>query len=74
MNKQKYVSLSKGNEIIVFPMTIQHNTFKSLDPVSAGFCYIHNNHVECFGRSVSLGLESMVRDSETATIQLFGRN
>lgn len=53
-------------------MVLEHSCFKHLNPISAGFCYIDNNKVSCFGRSVSLGIESMKDDTEVATKQVFG--
>jgi hypothetical protein len=40
--------------------------------ISAGFCYIGEKGVECFGESVSLGLPSNPEeDSKLATRQFF---
>ena len=70
--KQKYVRLSQYNEIIIFPEVIEHSTFKHLSPISAGFCYIQDRGVVCYGESISLNLESKEDDSERATFQVFG--
>lgn len=73
--KQKYVKLKDYNEVIVFPCTIEHSTFQSLNPMSAGFCYVDadNTKVDCFGESFSLGLKSdPIEDSKDATKQFFG--
>ena len=70
--KQKYVRLGRFDEIIIFPLTIEHSTFKGLEPISAGFCYVNENNVNCFGRSFSLDLDSLEDDSKFATKQLFG--
>jgi len=70
--KLKYVRLRKFDEIIIFPMTLNHSIFKNLDTISAGFCYIETNKVSCFGNSVSLSLDSIPEDSTLATKQIFG--
>lgn len=71
--KQKYVRLKQYNSIIIFPTIIEHSSFKHLEPISAGFCYLDvDNVVKCFGKSVSLDLDSMEDDSELATKQIFG--
>lgn len=70
--KQKYVRLKRYDEFIIFPQIIEHDTFKHLDVVSAGFCYINNDNVQCFGNSYSLKLKSLEDDSKLATKQLFG--
>lgn len=69
--KLKYVRLGRLDEIIIFPEVIEHSSFKGLNPISAGFCYINEDRVKCFGESVSLGLKSMDDDSVIATKQLF---
>ena len=68
--KQKYVHVHYG--IIIFPEAIEHSTFRSLKPTSAGFCYVDECSVKCFGESHSLDLKSVPDDSQKATIQLFG--
>lgn len=70
-NKQKYVKLA-DDSIIIFLMIIDHSSFKSRNPVSAGFCYIYEEEVNCFGESFSLGIEANEKDSEIATKQIFG--
>jgi len=72
MEKQKYVRLKQFNTIIIFDIVLNHSDFKRMNPVSAGFCYIGDNMVKCFGESVSLNLESDPEDSKYATKQLFG--
>ena len=68
----KYVK-TKNEEIIIFPMVIQHDTFKHLEPISAGFCRIRNRKVDCYGESYSLGLKAIIReDSLQATKFVFG--
>lgn len=61
MEKMKYVKVGDYNSIIIFPMIIQHDVFKYLNPITAGFCYISETKVECFGESVSLRLKSNER-------------
>jgi hypothetical protein len=70
--RQKYVRLKDYNEIIIFPEIIEHSTFRNLEPVSAGFCYINKDHIACFGKSISLRLDSKEDDSFWATKQVFG--
>jgi len=71
--KLKYVRIKQYGDIIIFPCVIEHSTFKDLDPISAGFCYVDANKVTCFGESFSLKLESNPKeDSQKATWQLFG--
>ena len=70
--KQKYVRLKEFNQILIFPCDISHDTFKNLDPISAGFCHVHKEEVNCFGNSFSLSLEAKEDDSFRATLQLFG--
>jgi hypothetical protein len=70
--KLKYVRIGRYNEIIIFPIVIEHSDFKHLEPISAGFCYIDQDKVSCFGESVSLKLESMEDDTFMATKQVFG--
>ena len=68
----KYVKLSNDN-VIIFDCEIQHDTFKNLNPVSAGFCRVRSNKVYCYGNSYSLGLESVMReDTMQATRCVFG--
>ena len=70
--KQKYIRLKQYNEIIIFPEVINHSEFEDMNPISAGFCYIRNNKVECLGESIGLDLKSKEDDSFHATKQLFG--
>ena len=70
--KQKYIRLKEYNEIIIFSHLISHDTFKYLSPISAGFCYVDQDKVSCFGNSISLGLTSQEQDTTIATKQLFG--
>jgi len=70
--KLKYVRLERFDEIIIFPTVLAHSTFKHLNPISAGFCYIENNKVSCFGESISLDIKSKEGDTQIATKQVFG--
>lgn len=73
MEKMKHVKLDDYNSIIVFPQIIQHSEFKHLNPVSAGFCYISEKKVHCFGESISLRLKAdEYEDSFKATKQYCG--
>lgn len=69
--KQKYVRTKNG--VIIFNPLISHDTFKGLNPTTAGFCYVGNDEVSCFGDSFSLNLKSDPKeDSFEATKQIFG--
>jgi hypothetical protein len=70
--KMKYVRLEEYDEIIIFPSIMGHSAFKRLNPISAGFCYISNNRIDCFGESTSLNLKSNEEDTKIATKQAFG--
>jgi hypothetical protein len=70
----KYIR-TKENKIIVFSALFIHSDFKMYNPVSAGFInfLIDNDKniiCECYGKSVSLELESRVGDSRLAQIQI----
>ncbi len=73
--KQKYV-ITKNKEIIVFPELLQHSEFSKWQPISAGFISFGVNKegnptCSCYGRSISLGLDSdPERDTEIAKRQL----
>jgi len=69
-NVQKYVRLPENDEIIIFPPSIDHDTFKRMKPVSGGFCYIHSDHVVCFGKYTQIKMDPS--DGLHATKQLFG--
>jgi hypothetical protein len=72
--KQKYIRLREYDEIVIFPIAMNHSIFKFLDPISAGFCEIveNENKVICYGESLSIGMESHKYDSMIASNQLFG--
>ena len=70
--KLKYVRLEKYNTIIIFPQILNHSDFKHMKPISAGFCYIYQNKIKCFGHSYSLNLESNPEDTIIATKQILG--
>ena len=72
MEKMKYVRLQEYDSIIIFPCIINHSDFCQFLPVSAGFCYISEQKIECFGESVSLKLKSDASDSKVATKQYCG--
>ena len=73
MEKMKYVKVGDYNSIIIFPMIIEHSKFKYLNPTTAGFCYISEDKVECFGNSISLGLKAdEYEDTILATKQYCG--
>jgi hypothetical protein len=72
--KQKYIRFGDYNSFVFFPCIIDHDKiaigFKN--PISAGFCYIQDDKVSCFGESVMLELKSLPEDSSIATKQIFG--
>ena len=72
--KHKYVRLKDYNVFIFFPEIIEHSTFRHLNPVSAGFCYFDSEKekVNCFGKSISLGIDSKPDDTDFATKQFYG--
>lgn len=70
--KLKYVRLGGYDEFIIFPMSLDHSTFRNLMPISAGFCHIDQDKVSCFGRSVSLCRGGLKDDTRLATKQVFG--
>ena len=70
--KQKYVRLGDYDEIIIFPELIMHSEFQYMNVVSAGFCYVNEDKVSCFGESISLRLSSKEDDSFIATKQVYG--
>lgn len=69
--QQKYIR-TQENEIVFFPMGIEHSNFIAFKPISAGFCVIEDNMVTCLGESFSLSINSKADDSEIATLQVFG--
>ena len=72
MEQLKYVKTKEG-EVIFFPTTIQHSEFKHFKPVTAGFCRMRNQKVQCYGESYSLNLQSDPKeDTLKATEAVFG--
>ncbi len=74
--KAKYIKTESG-QIIIFPLLIEHSSFKNWTPVSAGFIAfgVDKNgtaNCSCFGESVSLQLKSEEGDSLKAQIQIIG--
>ena len=75
MNKVKYIR-TKDDEIIIFGEIMQHSDFRNLQPVSAGFISFGINKegkptCSCYGRSVSLNLDSNEEeDTQLAKLQL----
>ena len=61
-NRTKYIR-TKKDQIIVFPATLDHSSFKNKVPVSAGFINFgvdKNGNVccSCFGESYTLSMKS----------------
>ncbi len=69
--KQKYIKTEAG-EIVIFPITLSHDEFKDLKPVTGGFCYVKKNSVACFGESFTLKIKADESDSGQATKQIHG--
>ena len=75
MDRVKYI-VTKDKEVIVFGELMQHSDFRHFDPISAGFISIGVNKdgnptCSCYGRSVSLGIDSdPERDTILAKMQL----
>lgn len=77
MFKTKYIK-TKNREIIMFGEIIQHSSFSNRQPISAGFVSFGidkqgNPTCKCYGKSISLGLESEEEDTRLARMQ-FGLN
>lgn len=70
--KQKYVRVGEYDTILIFGSILNHSEFSNMDVKSAGFCYVNDGKVECFGKSTTLEMESHKHDSFFATRQLFG--
>lgn len=72
MARFKYIRTSLN--IIIFDMGISHDTFKSFNPLSAGFIdigFVNGDlDINCWGESKSLGIASMDADNEIARIKL----
>lgn len=74
MGKIKYIK-TKDKEIIMFGEIMQHSDFQHMNPVSAGFISIGinkdgNPDCTCYGKSISLGLDSHEDDTRLAKYQL----
>ena len=75
----KYV-VTPNLEIIIFSANVTHNTFIHLNPISAGFIRFlldenYNVTCECFGKSVSLKLDSnIIKDTRIAKRYLLCEN
>jgi hypothetical protein len=74
MQKVKYIK-TKDKEIIVFGEIMVHSDFKNRNPISAGFISFGINKdgnptCSCYGKSISLGLQSDEEDTILAQRQL----
>lgn len=70
----KYIR-TKNDDIIVFSATIMHKEFEDWQPKSAGFIRFfvdenENPSCHCYGKSISLGLDSHEDDTSRARLQL----
>lgn len=82
--KLKYIRGSHLNDFVIFPQTINHNDMARLtrsaigEPKSAGFLHFQSDEADtevkavCYGRSVSLDLDSAPEDSEIINHALNG--
>ena len=62
-NNTKYIVFEENfiEEMLIFSPLLQHDYVTrrmNIKPISAGFITIHDNEPRCFGKSISLGLES----------------
>lgn len=73
--KLKYIR-TVDNHFLIFSETLNHSSFKELNPISAGFVSFQKDFYSaevkafCHGNSVSLGLTSLNTDTETMAIRL----
>lgn len=71
MKELKYVRFEEG--LAVFPNFLAHKDIAKtsfLMPISAGFVKIENGEVNCYGKSISLKLESREKDKELLSLFL----
>ena len=76
MKSLKYV-VTRKREVIQFPKSVEHSTFKDLQPVSAGFVSITvslsgDMQFKCYGESLSLGGLKSRGDSDERLFELSG--
>jgi hypothetical protein len=67
MNREtKYIVTDKNDFAIFTDLSKHSDVARSLfgKPVGAGFCRIQNNRFICYGESVSLNLESRLKDED----------
>ena len=73
----KYVIVEQmGLEVpVVFSELMRHDLMAKLGkPVSAGFCAVDSDGFSCWGKSITLKLESRTEDSNLLNEFLLGRN
>ena len=67
-----YHNKQEEDVVVIFYIGLAHSTFSNLNPHSAGFIDFKDGKPICFGKSLSLGLESNPeRDSRIANRQIF---
>jgi len=67
-----YDNRSEEDVIIIFYIGLAHSTFSSLKPHSGGFIDFKDGKAICFGKSMTLSVESNTeKDSYLANRQLF---
>jgi len=74
--KKKYV-ITRDKVIIVFPELLEHRQFSNFEPVSAGFISFGiggNGQIacQCYGKSISLGIESRPEEDTSIAMQQLG--
>jgi hypothetical protein len=76
--KKKYV-ITRDEVIIVFPELIEHHQFSNFEPVSAGFISFGTDDrgqmkCQCYGKSISLRIESRPEEDTRIAMQQLGMN
>ena len=74
MSRTKYIR-TKHNEIIVFSELFNHSDFRHFNPISAGFISFGTNSdgnpsCTCYGKSITLNMESNEEDTLLAQRQI----
>ena len=73
ITQNKYIKTKEG-KILIFDKDIRHDTFKDLEPISAGFAFTDGDEIICNGFSFHLDLSSDEEiDSALATKMMFGK-
>lgn len=65
--------IGKTQEVVVFSQFLSHAQVASVGigkPISAGFCHIHNEGVDVWGGSLSLGISTATSDARLIKNQI----